>query len=74
MQEKDYLYFRFLGDKCIRFLFKEYLGQLEDMQREGVIDEDDFEYLRKRILDKGNDSARFFEEQAINYYELNSEE
>jgi hypothetical protein len=73
MKEKDFLYFRFLGDKCVRYLFKDYLRQIEDLNRDGIIDDDDFEHLRKRILDKGNDSARFFEEQAINYYELNQE-
>lgn len=71
MQEKDYRYYEFLGDRCIRHIFKDFLSQLDQLQRDGKIDDDDKESLRVRILDVGNASARLFRDQGQNYFELN---
>ena len=72
MNEKDFKFFSFLGEKQLKFAFKGYLYHLEDLLDNGKISEEDFDAARERILDIGNDSVRFFKEQARNYYELNN--
>jgi len=71
MEKKDYGYFNYLGKRCIKQIFKQYLYHLEDLLENGAISEDNFEKARERILDVGNDQVRFFEDQARSYYELN---
>jgi len=71
MEKKDYGYFNYLGKRCIKHIFKQYLYHLEDLADNGAISEEDFEKARERILDVGNDQVRFFEDQARNYFELN---
>ena len=72
MEEKDYNYFNFLGKRCIKHMFKQYLYHLEDLLDNGAISEEDFDKARERILDLGNDQVRFFEDQASNYLEINN--
>jgi|TARA_R110000803_G_scaffold143805_7_gene209802 hypothetical protein len=74
MEEKDFYYFEFLGERCIKHLFKDFLYQLEDIQEKYSIEDDDFERIRNRVLDKGNDTIRFFRDQGENYTKLNSGE
>ena len=71
MEEKDYLYFNFVGKRCIKYMFKQYLYHLEDLLEKGAISDEDYDKARERILDVGNDQVRFFEDQTRNYYELN---
>lgn len=71
MEEKDFKYYEFLGDRCIRHLFKEFLGQLDYLYNDGKIDESEKENIRIRILDTGNNLARLFKDQGANYFELN---
>ena len=71
MVEKDFRYFGYLGDKCIRKVMKGYLSDLDFIYSEGIIDDDTKENLRKKILDSGNNEARFFNEQADYYFQLN---
>ena len=71
MQEKDFRYFNFLGDKCIRHTFKDFLSQLDYLYNEEIIDDGEKENLRARILDVGNNMARLFKEQGENYFKLN---
>tara|TARA_B100001093_G_scaffold284091_1_gene271349 strand:+ start:4338 stop:4556 length:219 start_codon:yes stop_codon:yes gene_type:complete len=71
MEEKDYLYYSFLGKRCIKYMFKQYLYHLEDLLDKKSISIDDYEEARQRILDIGNDQARFFEDQAGNYFKIN---
>jgi len=63
-----------LGERCIKHLFKDFLYQLEDIQEKYSIEDDDFEKIRNRVLDKGNDTIRFFRDQGENYTKLNSGE
>ena len=72
MEKKDFLYFNFLGERCIRYMFKQYLYHIEDLRETGAISEQDFDAARERILDLGNDQVRFFQDQSRNYYELNN--
>ena len=55
-------------------MFKDFLYQLEDIQEKYSIEDDDFEKIRNRVLDKGNDTIRFFRDQGENYTKLNSGE
>ena len=71
MKEKDYRYYEFLGDRCIRHIFKDFLSQLDKLHRDGLIGDEDKESLRIRILDTGNASARLFRDQGENYFRLN---
>ena len=71
MEEKDFYYFEFLGERCIKHLFKDFLYQLEDIQEKYSIEDEDFERIRNRVLDKGNDTIRFFRDQGENYTKLN---
>lgn len=70
MEEKDYCYYSFLGKKCIKHIYKNYLYHLEDLLDNGRISSEDYDSARERILDLGNDQIRFFEDQAENYYKL----
>ena len=74
MNEKDYKYISFLGEKAIKSLYKDFLRTLEDNFERYDIPDEDFQKARNRILDKGNDSIRFFKEQAENYYFLHGDE
>lgn len=74
MDNKDFGYVSFLGEKSVKFLYKDYLRLLEDLFEKHSIPEEDFEKARNRVLDKGNDSIRFFKEQVDNYYFLHGRE
>jgi len=71
MKEKDYRFYEFLGDRCIRHIFKDFLSQLDQLHRDGKINDAERESLRIRILDIGNASARLFRDQGENYFRLN---
>lgn len=73
MIDKDFRYFGYLGDKCIRKVMKGYLSDLDYLLSEGIIDDETKENLRKSILDSGNGEARFFTEQAEFYFKLNED-
>lgn len=55
-QYKEYLEFK--ASQNIRNLFKDTIRMLEDFRDEGIIDEDEFQRHRKRVLDRGNDAIR----------------
>jgi hypothetical protein len=68
MDKKDLDFFSFLGERCIQYIFKDYLYTLEDLLEDKRISEEDFDRIRERILDKGNDSIRFFKSQGESYF------
>lgn len=74
MDNKDFGYVSFLGEKTIKHLYKDYLRFLEDLFEKHDIPKHEFEKARNRILDKGNDSIRFYKEQIDNYHFLNGQE
>lgn len=54
---KDVITFQI--DSKIRYLYKDFLVILEDIRDEQYkIDSDSFERIRKRVLDRGNDTIR----------------
>lgn len=70
MKDKDIGFVRFVASKEIKRLYKDFLFVLEDLD----ISEEEFNLLRKRVLDKGNDSIRNLEDQLDNYFSLESYE
>ena len=74
MDNKDFGYVSFLGEKVVKSLYKDYLRSLEDLFEKHGIPEEEFEKARNRILDKGNDSIRFFKDQIDNYHFLHGQE
>ena len=58
MQRKFKEYLEFKANQNIKRLFKDFIFILEDMKNNGLIEEEDYALLRKRVLDKGNDSIR----------------
>jgi hypothetical protein len=49
-------------------LYKNYLFILEDLQKDGYnIPEEEYQRIRKRILDYGNDTIREIEENLENF-------
>lgn len=60
-KSKDFLVFQ-LRRKIVN-LYKNYLFILEDLEKSGYnIPEEEFQRIRKRILDYGNDTIREIEE------------
>lgn len=60
-KSKDFLVFQ-LRRKVVN-LYKNYLFILEDMKKDGYdIPEEEYQRIRKRILDYGNDTIREIEE------------
>jgi len=70
MRKKDCSYLGFLVERSVKFLFKDFLYQLEDIAEKYSIEEEDFNRIRNRVLDKGNDTIRFFQDQVENYHEV----
>jgi hypothetical protein len=70
MRKKDCSYLAFLVERSVKFLFKDFLYQLEDIADKYSIEEEDFNRIRNRVLDKGNDTIRFFQDQVENYYQV----
>ena len=63
---KDFLIFQ-LRRKIVN-LYKNYLFILEDMKKDGYdIPEEEYQRIRKRILDYGNDTIREIEENLENF-------
>ena len=63
---KDFLIFQ-LRRKVVN-LYKNYLFILEDMKKDGYdIPEEEYQRIRKRILDYGNDTIREMEENLENF-------
>jgi hypothetical protein len=51
----------------VKKLYLSFLYTAEDLYNNGKISEEDFNYLRKRILDYGNNTIRNLEEQLDNF-------
>jgi hypothetical protein len=51
----------------IKKLYLSFLYTLEDLESQGKINEEDFQRLRKRVLDHGNNCYRNIEEQLNNF-------
>jgi hypothetical protein len=51
----------------IKKLYLSFLYLVEDLNKNGKISEEEFQRLRKRILDHGNDCYRNIEEQLNNF-------
>jgi hypothetical protein len=51
----------------IKKLYLSFLYTLEDLESQNKIDEEDFQRLRKRVLDHGNNCYRNIEEQLNNF-------
>jgi hypothetical protein len=49
--------------KEVKKLYTSYLYSIEDLKNDGVISEETFVKIRKRILDYGNDCSRNIQEQ-----------
>lgn len=54
-------YLRFQVNREIKTLYKSLLETLEFLQNKGYNFGDDFQWIRKRVLDKSNDSIRNIE-------------
>ena len=63
---KDFLIFQ-LRRKVVN-LYKNYLFILEDLKKDGYdIPEEEYQRIRKRVLDYGNDTIREIEENLENF-------
>jgi hypothetical protein len=51
----------------IKKLYLSFLYTLEDLESQNKINEEDFQRLRKRVLDHGNNCYRNIEEQLNNF-------
>jgi hypothetical protein len=51
----------------VKKLYLSFLYTLEDLQSQNKINEEDFQRLRKRVLDYGNNCYRNIEEQLNNF-------
>jgi len=51
----------------VKKLYLSVLYSAEDLQRQGKINDEDFQFLRKRILDYGNNAIRNLELQLDNF-------
>lgn len=65
---RDYLEFKSRQHICQ--LYKDWLFILEDLKDQGKIDEDDFSFYRKRVLDIGNTKIREFKDE-LDKFEIN---
>lgn len=58
----DNNYLKFHIEKDVKSLYKSFLLLIEDLEQRGYkFNEDDFKYIRKKILDKGNETIRELE-------------
>ena len=57
----------FQTKRSITSLYKHFLSILEDIAHEHNYSQEKFSYLRKKVLDAGNEAVRDFEEQAKNF-------
>jgi hypothetical protein len=51
----------------VKKLYLSVLYSAEDLERQGKLSEEDFQFLRKRILDYGNNAIRNLELQLDNF-------
>jgi hypothetical protein len=51
----------------VKKLYLSFLYTTEDLAKNGKINQEDFAYLRKRVLDYGNNTIRNLEEQLDNF-------
>lgn len=51
----------------VKKMYLSFLYCSEDLVKQGKLKEDDFQYLRKRILDYGNNTIRNLETQLDNF-------
>ena len=70
LEQPEIAFCKFAAKKEIVTLFKSFLMLIEDEVELDNLNPDRFEFLRKRILDKGNESVRQFEEQLDNYIKI----
>ena len=64
-KSRDFL--RFQVNRKVTNLYKNFLFMVEDLYNSGEISEENFQRLRKRILDYGNDTIREIEENLDNF-------
>ena len=57
----------FQTKRSITSLYKSFLNLLEDLNQDRAIPPQKFAYLRKKVLDAGNEAQRGFEEQVKNF-------
>lgn len=63
-------YLEFKSRQHVGQLYKDWLFILEDFRDQGKIDDDDFAFYRKRVLDMGNTKIREFKEE-LDKFEIN---
>jgi len=61
---------KFQFRRSITNLYKNFLSSAEDLKIKGQINDLDYQIIRKRILDNGNDSIRELEETLDNFIKL----
>ena len=63
-------FFSFLIHRSIKTVYKQHLKQIEKLLDDGIIEESEFDSMRNRILDCGNEQIRSCEETIKNYLEI----
>jgi hypothetical protein len=51
----------------VKKLYLSFLYSTEDLVKQGKLQDEEFQYIRKRILDYGNNTIRNLEEQLDNF-------
>ena len=68
IEDKSKSFLVFLLRRKVVNLYKNYLFILEDLKKDGYdIPEEEYQRIRKRILDYGNDTIREIEENVENF-------
>jgi hypothetical protein len=62
--------FRFQSVRRVTTLYKNFLFILEDLKNDGSISEAQYQSLRKKILDLGNDTSREMEDDIIKIFDI----
>lgn len=70
MTEKERDLFIYFNNRETKNLFKKFLKDLEDLLEEGDISQDDFDYMRNKILDNGNEAIRNFSDSVSKYFTI----
>ena len=70
MDEGEVKFFTFLVEKAVKHTYISHIRQVEDMRNQGVIEDEEFEYLRNRILDTGNEQIRHCKDAITQYLEI----
>ena len=61
---------QFQAQRKITSLYKNFLCILEDLQGKNKIDKEEYQRLRKRVLDLGNDLTREMEDELDRIFEI----